>query len=144
MKPRGNGPLRRELPAAAGDRLGTMHGSNRRAGWSPRGWLRPFQEGLNALNTLLRPLGEWAWLRPIRLALGIVACADVRVWVSRYLDGDLTPRRLREVRMHLWGCRHCYSRVEFVRLLREVEAREFAAARAPRTLRRRILARLSA
>jgi len=87
-------------------------------------------------------MGEWAWLRPIRLALGIVACADMRVWAARFLDGDLPPRRIREVRLHLWGCRHCYSRVEFEQLIRQVEARRVAAVRAPRTLRRRIVARL--
>lgn len=130
---------RRELSRAPRDRCAQMPAGRPRVPWTAPWWARPAQAALDLMNRALRPMGEWAWLRPIRLGLGIVSCADVRVWVSRYLDGDLPPRRVREMRAHLWGCRHCYSLVEFVRTIRALEARSLRPSRAPAALRRRII-----
>lgn len=65
---------------------------------------------------------------------GGLGCDAVRAEAWAWLAGDLPAARSARVRRHLAACPHCFSRVEFARVLREVTRRRLGAGRAPRAL----------
>ena len=67
---------------------------------------------------------------------GGLGCEEVRAAAWAWLAGDLPAARSARVRRHLAACPHCFSRVEFARVLRNVTRRRFTGARAPRSLAR--------
>ena len=69
-------------------------------------------------------------------------CREVRARIDELLSRDLTPAARKRVMTHLTGCRHCYSRVAFARMLRRITREQFPITPTPRrvaaTIRRRI------
>lgn len=58
----------------------------------------------------------------------IQSCEDALRVLAEHLDGELEAARERELERHLETCRHCFSRAEFERRLKEKVA---AAGRKP-------------
>jgi anti-sigma factor RsiW len=70
-------------------------------------------------------------------------CRTLLMEVSRYLDGDLTPARRRQVERHIRACTCC--NIMAARLRRTVDAcRAEGARRLPRAVRSRAAARIRA
>lgn len=67
-----------------------------------------------------------------------LSCEDVRAHIFRLLDGDLDDAARRHVEGHLKMCRHCFSRLEYARMMRRLTKEQVTGVRAPAALARRI------
>ncbi len=65
-------------------------------------------------------------------------CPAIRNMILRSLAGDLSPGERRCLKLHLWLCRHCFSRYEFARLMQMAARKRVAAVKASRRLRARV------
>ena len=65
-------------------------------------------------------------------------CPAIRKMIRKSLAGDLSHSERRCLKLHLWLCRHCFSRYEFARLMQATAKRRVTAVKAPRRLRARV------
>lgn len=69
---------------------------------------------------------------------GEMSCEDVRVEIFHLLDGDLDPRTRKRVEGHLKMCRHCFSRLEYARMVRRLTREQVTGVRPSAALVRRV------
>lgn len=73
-----------------------------------------------------------------------IDCAAALRQLWDYLDGELTPARVAEVKAHLEGCRRCHPHYDFERAFLEALANRRPDCRCPGELKARVLESLRA
>ena len=73
-----------------------------------------------------------------------IDCAAALRQLWDYLDGELTPERVADVRAHLEGCRRCHPHYDFERAFLEALASTRPDCRCPGELKAKVLESLRA
>jgi len=68
-----------------------------------------------------------------------VDCAAALRQLWDYLDGELTPERLAQIRVHLDSCRRCYPHYDFERAFLEALANARPDCQCPEKLKARVM-----
>ena len=66
-------------------------------------------------------------------------CAAALRQLWDYLDGELTPERLAQIRVHLDECRRCYPHYDFERAFLEALGEQREDCACPGELKRRVM-----
>ena len=79
---------------------------------------------------------------PMPMSAPMLDCESVMRQLWDYLDAELTPERMEEIRMHIEMCKRCYPQYQFERSFLDAVAARGRTHSDPERLRANLLAAL--